>query len=115
MSLRDFSQAMMEKLQSSATVRVVYGDPVEAQGKTVIPVAKVVYGFGGGLGPGRLRTENADRASLGEGGGGGVAATPVGVIEISDEGTRFVPVDDLPKMLMMAGAGLLIGLLLARR
>jgi uncharacterized spore protein YtfJ len=41
-----------ESLGSSATVKAVFGEPVHAAGRTVIPVAKVAYGFGGGFGTG---------------------------------------------------------------
>ena len=34
----------------SADARTIYGDPVERNGTTVIPVAKVRFGFGGGAG-----------------------------------------------------------------
>jgi uncharacterized spore protein YtfJ len=115
MTVHEFSQAMIERLQSSATVRIVYGDPLKAHGKTIIPVARVAFGFGGGLAPGRLRPQNLDRATTGEGGGGGVAATPVGVIEITDDETRFVPI--APSWHLWAGvaAGLLAGIVLGRR
>ncbi len=38
MSLEHYFQAFAERLQSSAHVRTVYGDPIETQDKTVIPV-----------------------------------------------------------------------------
>jgi uncharacterized spore protein YtfJ len=38
---------------SSAAVKAVFGEPVHATGTTVIPVAKVAYGFSGGFGADR--------------------------------------------------------------
>lgn len=115
MSLHDFSQVMMDRLQGSASAKIIYGEPVTAHGKTIIPVGKIAYGFGGGLGPGKLRPQNLDKGSVGEGGGGGVAATPVGIIEISEAGTRFIPIEQSWKPWAGLAAGLLVGLLLGRK
>ena len=48
----------MSRLQNSASVKTVYGDPITAEGKTIIPVAKVTYGFGAGN---AKRDENEER------------------------------------------------------
>ena len=45
MSLKEVFDTIIERLNGGASVRAVYGEPVEAQGKTIIPVAKVMYGF----------------------------------------------------------------------
>jgi uncharacterized spore protein YtfJ len=67
---------------------VVFGDPQVIEGKTIIPVAVASYGFGaGGPGPRGERT--------GGGGGGGVRVKPIGCLEITAEGTRFIPVIDI--------------------
>ena len=52
MAAADILQQIGESLGSSATVKAVFGEPVHAAGRTVIPVAKVAYGFGGGFGTG---------------------------------------------------------------
>ena len=69
-----------------ANAKTVYADPVTAHGKTIIPVAKIRYGFGGGSGR-RPGTEKH-----GGGGGGGLFAKPLGVIEVTEAETRFVPI-----------------------
>ena len=79
-------RTVVDRMQGA---RLCYGDPVSAEGRTVIPVARVSarggLGFGAGAGEGE-----------GEGGGGGgkLSATPVGFIEVTADGTRFVPIDD---------------------
>ena len=45
-------QSLRESIQGQASVKTVYGEPIEAQGKTIIPVAKIVFGFGAGAGTG---------------------------------------------------------------
>ncbi|MBV8053319.1 MAG: hypothetical protein JOZ80_19175, partial [Acidobacteriaceae bacterium] len=44
-----------------------------------------------------------------------VRAIPVGVVEISDQQTRFVPITNRKRMAGAVAAGLFLGLLLARR
>ena len=66
-------QSLRESIQGQATVKTVYGEPIEAQGKTIIPVARIVFGFGAGTGTGG----DKDSTARGEGGGrdGGARAT----------------------------------------
>jgi uncharacterized spore protein YtfJ len=66
-----------------ADARTIYGDPVERDGTTVIPVAKVRYGFGGGAG------RKLPAGEEGNGAGGGATVTPVGFIEMGRDGARF--------------------------
>ncbi len=101
-------QELMEHLRLMAQhigAKSVYGEPVVSGDKTVIPVASVAFGFGGGFGKG-------DRASeKGEGGGGGIGfrGMPAGYIEITPAGTRFVPVREREKMAGAMFLGVLIG------
>jgi uncharacterized spore protein YtfJ len=44
----NFIERLAEKLGITANARAVYGEPVERDGLTIIPVAQVRYGFGGG-------------------------------------------------------------------
>ncbi|MEP7215786.1 MAG: spore germination protein GerW family protein, partial [Anaerolineaceae bacterium] len=67
----------------------IFGDPVEKGGVTVIPVAKVRYGFGGGSGSDTSDKGDGSKHDEGAGGGGGVAASPLGFIEISDGTAKF--------------------------
>jgi uncharacterized spore protein YtfJ len=94
-------------------VKAVYGEPIAAQGKTVVPVAKIIYGYGAGAGTGGI----GDSHARGEGGGGGgaVRAIPVGVIEISDQPTRFVPISGRRKLTEAVLAGIGLGLWLGWR
>ncbi len=86
-----------ERIGVHARAEMVYGDPVERGGVTVIPVARVRWGFGGGFGSG----SGPDRETgQGGGGGGGVTASPAGYIEIKNGTTEFKPIRDLPQMLL---------------
>ena len=62
------SVAILQSVKDSvlaANVKSVYGEPNTAQGKTVIPVAKIMYGYGGGGAPAVLGTQK--RAAKTEG------------------------------------------------
>jgi uncharacterized spore protein YtfJ len=99
-------QSLKENVLSQASVKAIYGEPISAHGKTVIPVAKIMYGYGAGAGTGGVGDSSA--RGEGGGGGGGVRAIPVGVIQISDQQTCFVPITDRKKLAgaVLAGVGL---------
>jgi uncharacterized spore protein YtfJ len=44
-------QSLKESIVAG-NVKAAHGEPIAAQGKTVIPVAKIVYGYGAGAGTG---------------------------------------------------------------
>lgn len=71
--------------------RMVYGDPVEKDGVTVIPAARVTAGGGGGNGEDR-------RGQRGEGGGLGLIARPVGAFVIKDGNARWEPAVDINRV-----------------
>jgi uncharacterized spore protein YtfJ len=110
----DMLQRISESFGTSASVKSVFGEPIHANGRTVVPVAKVAYGFGGGAGGARAGA-SAERQGEGGGGGGGVRAVPAGALEITDNGTRFIPFIDLRWMSVAFAAGLMFGKLLAPR
>jgi uncharacterized spore protein YtfJ len=106
-------QSLKESILTQANVKAVYGEPISAQGKTVVPVAKIIYGYGAGAGTGGIGDSHA--RGEGGGGGGGARAIPVGVIEISDQPTRFVPISDRRKLTGAVLAGIGLGLWLGWR
>jgi uncharacterized spore protein YtfJ len=115
MNPTDLLQKISEALGSTATVKSVFGEPIHVNGKVVVPVAKVAYGFGGGFGGGKDST-HADRQGEGGGGGGGVRAFPAGALEITDNATRFVPSTDVGRLIVAFAAGAVLGaLIIARR
>jgi uncharacterized spore protein YtfJ len=75
---------LVESLGGTASAQAVFGAPVEKDGVTIVPVARVRYGVGGGggRGPGRKKRDGDDADQVGYGRGGGVQAAPVGYIEL---------------------------------
>ena len=93
MSEQEIVTSIADRLKASGDVKVVFGEPQVIEGKTIVPVASVAYGFGGGSGGGPQ--------GEGHGGGGAVRVKPLGVLEITAERTRFVPVVDATRLAMM--------------
>jgi uncharacterized spore protein YtfJ len=52
MSSQALLQSPKESILSQASVKAIYGEPISAHGKTVVPVAKIMYGYGAGAGTG---------------------------------------------------------------
>jgi hypothetical protein len=86
---------MREVLAGLGGARLCYGKPIEARGRTVVPVASVRArgGFG----------EGADGAG---GGGGLVNASPIGFIDVGPEGARFEPIRDPERTMRMLQSAL---------
>ncbi len=93
-------------LQEKANVNACFGEPVTVEGRTVIPVAKVSYGFGMGAEEGPASEAQPVEAESRGPYGGGVKSSPLAVIEVTQEGTGIEPVIDEQKVAMVA---LLVG------
>jgi len=72
-------------------VTTAYGEPIEVDGVTVIPVALVQFGFGGGSDGGADAADAADPDAVIGGGGGGGASIPLGAYVRDIHGFRFEP------------------------
>ena len=81
--------------------RLCYGEPVVADGRTVIPVSRVRAAGGGGWGSGGT----ADDGGGGGGGGGWLEAEPLGFIEVSAAGSRYVEIPDRERVQRTLRAG----------
>ena len=101
-------QSLKDGILSQASVKAIYGEPITAHDKTIIPVAKIMYGYGAGAGTGHMGDTHPH--GEGGGGGGGVRAIPVGVIEVSGQQTRFVPISDRKKITGAVLAGMIVGI-----
>ena len=88
------------------TVRRIFGEPVEAEGVTVIPAAAVRGALGGGSG-------QDGKGQDGEGGGFMFAGRPVGAFVITAGAVRWEPAVDVTRL--VTAAGLVIALYLVTR
>jgi uncharacterized spore protein YtfJ len=119
-SATSFVERIGERIGAYARVANVFGEPVERNGVTVIPVARARWGFGGGGGR-EGKPKHAEEASapagsspprMGGGGGGGAVISPIGYIELTDGGSRFCPIREISAYvpLVLAGGAVLIWL-----
>ncbi len=103
----DEAQAIIDSITAqigeNANVRVLFGDPIEQDGVSVIPVAQVKIAGGGGGGVG-------DDLEKGSGGGMGIGvhvkASPIGYIEVKNSRAEFVQIVDFNRLI---GLGMVIG------
>ena len=101
-----FVERVAERMGLHASAKAVYAEPVERDGVTIIPVAKVRWGFGGGSG-----TKTGKR---GKGGGGGMHVAPLGYIEMKEGETEFKPIRDPMALVPIVAMGGFAGWVLLR-
>ena len=105
MELRETLSSLVDR----ANVKTVYSEPITADGRTIVPVAKIRCGFGGGSG-----RNGRGKEGEGGGGGGGFVARPVGFVEVDAQGARFVPIIDPQSRAFAIAMGIGLGLALGR-
>jgi uncharacterized spore protein YtfJ len=104
-----------ERLGNQASVKAVFGEPTERGDVTVIPVARVRWGFGagGGSGPVKDAAANGERMASGTGAGGGVMAEPMGYLEVRPTGAAYVPLASAyPNPALIVAIGISIGIVI---
>ena len=103
-------ERLAELVGAKAKVNTVFGDPIRQGDLTVVPVAKVRWGFGGGGG----RSEATPTgAAAGTGVGGGVSADPVGYLEIGPTGAAFRRISGAyPNPLFLLAAAIATGIVI---
>jgi uncharacterized spore protein YtfJ len=99
---------LLARATGSFTARIVYAEPVEKDGVTVIAAARIAGGGGGGSGVDQ-------RGQQGEGGGLGLVARPVGAFIIKDGTLRWEPAVDVNRMITTVGAVAVAALLVVGR
>lgn len=97
---------LAELTRDQLTVSRVFGEPIERGRVTIVPVARVMGGAGGG--------EGADDSGGGEGGGWAALARPAGVYVIDGEQVRWRPAIDADRALATA-AIVVVSLMVLRR
>ena len=128
MTIGDVITTITERLSATGHVKTIYGEPIVANDKTIIPVAEVKYGFGGGGGQqqepsGRAESPEgespgsniASQGRSGMGGGGGISVRPLGVVEVSSTGTRYISFSQGRKIALSVLTGIVIGAIVFRR
>lgn len=73
-------KTLTEEVGRLARTETVVGEPIEIKGSTVIPISRVMVGFGGGSGTAVSGAQPKRQEADGGGGGGGVRVEPAAFI-----------------------------------
>ena len=104
----DLLATLAERIGGRLSASLIYGEPVERDGVTVIPVASAKFVIGGGGG------SDPRKEQEGSGGGGGGTVTPAGYIELKDGRSRFRPTVHPARMFALFCCAALAGIAIAR-
>jgi len=125
MEENDFLHKIIEKIQGKCDSKLIFGEPFEEEGRKIITVGQIHYRFAGGSGSGQGGSEpipGAEQPEVtsiskgsGSGGFGAVRVDPVGIIEITPEETKFIPIHQGWGFVLAFFGGLLLGWLLHRK
>ncbi len=86
MKTEEILKTVTEKVASMISTKTVVGESITIEGKTIIPVTRVSFGFasGGGEGKGKSGDEGT-----GSGGGAGAVVQPIGFLVVSKEDVKL--------------------------
>lgn len=101
-------EELITKTRETFGASMVYAEPYEHNGTTVIAAASMAGGGGGGTG----RDKNGE---VGEGGGFGLTAKPTGAYVVKDGNVRWEPAVDINRLIGTMGAVAVAALFLAGR
>ena len=98
---------VLSQARDTITVKRVFGEPIERNGMTIIPVANVMGC--GGAGSGDSPSEGA-----GSGVGFGVRATPAGVYVVRGDTLKWEPAVDMGRVILVGQLVAIVALLVLR-
>lgn len=110
---------IFEKFSTARDVSLVYGDPIEMQGRSIIPVARIRYSVGACGGGYEREDKDAESPGFeevegghGEGAGGSFSVKPIGIYDVTAEKTVYRPIVPIELIVMlplvMTGLGFLM-------
>jgi len=85
MDITEAVKVVMEQIKEAVRSETVVGTPVQAEESVIIPVSRVVFGFGAGGG------ENSTDKGNGMGVGGGATIEPVAFVVVSKGKAQLLP------------------------
>ena len=86
--LKETLSSIIGELKVIASTKTVVGEPLTLDNKMVVPVSRIMVGFGVGGGEGQ---EAEKRGGFAGGGAGGARIDPIGFIIIDEEKISFLP------------------------
>jgi uncharacterized spore protein YtfJ len=104
---RDLVGKIADVVSKRAGIHLVYADPIVRDDVTVVPIARIRFGFGGGAGPASSGQTEGRRLQNGGGGGGGVVAAPAGFLVVRGSEVSYRPIRDPVRTALAVAAGAL--------
>lgn len=95
--INDLLSTTMEKIRTMVDSNTIIGQPIQAEGVTLIPVSKLSFGFG--MGGSDFTTKNQKPAApntFGGGSGAGAKLEPVAFLIVKGDSVRLLPVNPFP-------------------
>ena len=89
--LSELMEATMSKLRDVVDVETVIGEPIVADGITLIPVSRVSFGFGSG--GSEFSQKSASDKGFGGSSGAGVKINPIAFVVIKDGNVRIMTIE----------------------
>jgi len=84
----------MQKVRELVDVNTIVGQPIQAEGVTLIPVSRVSLGFGtGGTEFSSKNQKPGEENAFGGGSGAGVSIKPVAFLVVKGDSVRLLPVE----------------------
>ena len=87
MNIAELIKNTLKEAQELMTSKTVVGEPIRTDTHTVIPVSKVMFGFGGG-------GSEKGKVGNGQGVGGGWSIEPVAFVVVGDDGAKLMTIGD---------------------
>lgn len=89
----DLMTSTMQKIREMADANTIVGQPIQAEGVTIIPISKVTMGFASGGSDFTTKNQKPESDnSFGGGAGAGVSVVPVGFLVVKGDVVRMLPV-----------------------
>ena len=90
MNIAELIKNTLKEAQELMTSKTVVGEPIKTDTHTVIPVSKVMFGFGGGGAEG----DEKGKKENGQGVGGGWSIEPVAFVVVGEDGAKLMTIGD---------------------
>ena len=93
--INDLFSTIMENVHTMVDSNTIIGQPIRAEGVTLLPVSKLSFGFGSGgadFTAGKKAAAAPAANSFGGGGGAGAKLEPVAFLVVKGDSVRLLPV-----------------------
>ena len=90
----DLMATTMQKIREMVDVNTIIGQPIQAEGMTLIPVSRLSFGFASGGSDFATKNQKPDaNNAFGGGSGAGVNIAPVAFLIVKGDSVKLLPVN----------------------